>query len=58
MGLTVIFGLVAILAAYGTFRSFKRKNFFGAFWGAASFVVFGWFSIMTILHHGVPIVIS
>jgi hypothetical protein len=54
MGLVIIFALVAILAAIGGFTALKNKNFLGAFWGVASFLVFGWFTIMTVLHHGIP----
>jgi steroid 5-alpha reductase family enzyme len=55
MGLVIILTLVTILAAFGTLRSLKNKNFLGAFWGGASFLVFGWFVIMTVIHHGVPV---
>jgi hypothetical protein len=55
MGLVIIFALITILAAFGALRSFKSKNFLGAFWGAASFLVFGWFVVMTVIHHGVPV---
>lgn len=54
MGLVIIFAFITILSAFGAFRSIKSKNFLGAFWGATSFLVFGWFVIMTLLHHGVP----
>jgi hypothetical protein len=54
MGIVVIFALVTILAAYGGYSALKSKNFLGAFWGIASFFVFGWFTVMTVLHHGVP----
>lgn len=55
MGLVIIFGLVAILAAFGAVRSFKSRNYFGTFWAAASFIVFTWFVVMTVLHNGFPI---
>jgi hypothetical protein len=54
MGFVIISALVAILAAIGGFSALKNKNFLGAFWGVASFLVFGWFTVMTIIHHGVP----
>jgi hypothetical protein len=54
MGLVFIFAIVAILAAIGGFTALKNKNLLGAFWGVASFLVFGWFTVMTIIHHGVP----
>lgn len=55
MGLVIIFTLVAILAGIGGFRALKNKNFLGAFWGVAAFFVFGWFVIMTVIHHGIPV---
>lgn len=58
MGLIIIFGLVAILAAFGAVRSFKRRNYFGTFWATASFIVFAWFVIMTAIHHGVPVTVK
>ncbi|XJZ26213.1 DUF2759 domain-containing protein [Bacillota bacterium Lsc_1132] len=54
MGLVIIFALITILAAYGAFRSLKNKNFLAIFWGVATFLVFGWFSVMTLIYHGVP----
>lgn len=54
MGLMVIFGLVALLAAYGGYRALKNKNLLGVFWGVASFFVFGWFTVMTIINNGIP----
>lgn len=54
MGLVFIFALITLLAAWGAFRSLKRKNFLGVFWGAASFLVFGWFVVMTFVNHGIP----
>lgn len=58
MGLIIIFGLVAILSAFGVVRSFKRRYYFATFWAAAAFIVFGWFAIMTLIFHGVPITIK
>ena len=54
MGLVIIFALVSLLAAYGGYSALKNKNFLGAFWGVASFLVFGWFTVMTIIDHGFP----
>lgn len=54
MGLVIIFAIVTILAAFGGFSALKNKNFLGAFWGVASFVTFGWFTVMTIVHSGFP----
>ncbi|MEW9049640.1 MAG: DUF2759 domain-containing protein [Neobacillus sp.] len=54
MGLVIIFALVTILAAYGSFTALKNKNFLGAFFGVGSFLVFGWFTIMTLIESGFP----
>lgn len=54
MGLVIIFALVTLLAAFGALRSLKRKNMLGAFWGVASLLVFGWFTVMTIVESGFP----
>lgn len=54
MGIVIIFGLVTILAAIGAFTALKNKNLLGAFWGVASFAVFGWFTVMTVIHSGFP----
>jgi hypothetical protein len=54
MGLVIIFSLITILAAYGAFRALKSRNFLATFWSAATFLVFGWFVIMTAVNHGFP----
>jgi hypothetical protein len=54
MGLVIIFALVTILAAIGAVSSLKNKNFLGLFFAAASFAVFGWFTVMTVLNSGFP----
>ncbi|OLS41698.1 DUF2759 domain-containing protein [Bacillus sp. MRMR6] len=54
MGLVIIFALVTILAGYGSFTALKNKNLLGAFFGVGSFLVFGWFTIMTLLESGFP----
>ncbi|MGG0716506.1 DUF2759 domain-containing protein [Robertmurraya massiliosenegalensis] len=54
MGLMIIFGLVAIFAGYGTISALKNKNVLGLVFGAGSFLVFGWFTIMTLLKNGFP----
>jgi hypothetical protein len=56
MGLVIIFALVTILAGYGGYSALKNKNFLGAFWGVASFLVFGWFTVMTVIESGFPAV--
>ncbi|APH04395.1 DUF2759 domain-containing protein [Bacillus weihaiensis] len=54
MGLVVIFALVTILGIFGFIRSLKEKNLLGAFFAFGTFAVFGWFAVMTIIHHGFP----
>ncbi|WP_108670807.1 DUF2759 domain-containing protein [Peribacillus acanthi] len=55
MGLVVIFGLVTILSAIGTISSLKNKNFLGLFFAVGTLAVFGWFTVMTAINHGVPV---
>ncbi len=50
----VIFGLVAILAVFGTFQAIKEKNLLSVVFNLLSAAVFGWFVIMTIVHSGYP----
>ncbi|MDR6998737.1 DUF2759 domain-containing protein [Neobacillus niacini] len=54
MGLVIIFALVTVLALIAGLRALKNKNLLAAFWGVASFLVFGWFVVMTVIHHGIP----
>lgn len=54
MGLMIIFALVALFAAYGTFSALKNKNVLGIIFGGGSFLVFGWFTVMTVLNNGFP----
>ncbi|MBU8879376.1 DUF2759 domain-containing protein [Bacillus sp. FJAT-29790] len=56
MGLVIIFGLVAILAAFGTISSLKNKNLLGFVFAAGSFVIFGGFALMTAINSGYPAV--
>ncbi|MDM5249203.1 MULTISPECIES: DUF2759 domain-containing protein [unclassified Lysinibacillus] len=52
--LMVIFGLVAILAAVGTFQAIKEKNLLSVVFNLLSAVIFGWFVIMTVINSGYP----
>ncbi|MCU1808226.1 DUF2759 domain-containing protein [Cytobacillus firmus] len=54
MGIVIIFGLVALLAGIGTFTALKNKNILGVLFGLGSFLVFGWFSLMTFINSGYP----
>jgi len=55
MGLVVIFSLITILAAFTTIRTIKDKNVLGVIFSVGTLAIFGWFSIMTAIHHGVPV---
>ncbi len=52
--LMVIFGLVAILGAVGTVQAIKEKNLLGVVFNVATFAIFAWFTVMTIIEHGYP----
>ncbi|WP_449621320.1 DUF2759 domain-containing protein [Robertmurraya sp. Marseille-Q9965] len=54
MGLVIIFTLVTLFAGYGTFSALKNKNVLGILFGGGSFLVFGWFTVMTVIHSGYP----
>lgn len=56
MGLIIIFALVTILAAIGTISALKNKNILGVIFAGGSLVVFGWFTIMTLVNSGFPTV--
>lgn len=56
IGLVIIFALVTILAAFGLLRSLRDKNVLAIFFAFGTVVVFGWFTIMTVLHSGYPTV--
>ncbi|WP_342469569.1 DUF2759 domain-containing protein [Ureibacillus sp. FSL K6-3587] len=52
--LMVLFGLIAILSLVAAFRAIKAKNVLAIIFGLAAGLVFGWFTIMTIVHQGYP----
>ncbi|MEQ2526174.1 DUF2759 domain-containing protein [Robertmurraya yapensis] len=54
MGLVIIFALVTLFAGYGTFSALKNKNVLGILFGGGSFLVFGWFTVMTVINSGYP----
>ncbi|PLR89500.1 DUF2759 domain-containing protein [Bacillus sp. T33-2] len=54
MGLVIIFSLVTLLAGYATFSALKNKNMLGIVFAGGSLVVFGWFTIMTVISAGYP----
>ncbi|MBB5324697.1 hypothetical protein HNQ34_001795 [Anoxybacillus tepidamans] len=54
MGLVIIFSLVTLLALYGVVRSLREKNILALLFGLGTVAVFGWFTVMTVLHNGFP----
>jgi hypothetical protein len=55
MGFAIICALITLLAGYGTFTALKNKNLLGIVFGGGTFLVLGWFTVMTILNHGFPV---
>ncbi|MGE8204506.1 DUF2759 domain-containing protein [Heyndrickxia sp. NPDC080065] len=54
MGTVIIFALVTLLALIGTITAFKNKNPMGIIFGLITLGVFGWFTVMTVIHSGYP----
>ena len=52
--LMVIFGLIGIFAAIGTVQAFKERNVLSILFNFGAFVVFGGFTIATIVTQGYP----
>lgn len=52
--LMVIFGLVGIFAAIGTVQAFKERNVLSIVFNVLACVVFGGFTILTIVFQGYP----
>lgn len=54
MGLVIIFSAIAILAIFSLVGTIRSKNYLGVVFSAATILVFGWFTIMTLLNNGYP----
>ncbi len=52
--LMVIFGLVGIFAAIGTIQAIKERNVLSIVFNFGAFVVFGGFTVATIITQGYP----
>lgn len=50
----VIFGLIAILSVVGTVQALKERNVLGIIFNIGAAVVFGGFTIATIVFQGYP----
>jgi uncharacterized PurR-regulated membrane protein YhhQ (DUF165 family) len=52
--LMVIFGLIAVLAAIGSVQTLKNKEILGFLFNFGTFVIFGAFTVATLITHGYP----
>jgi len=52
--LMVIFGLIAVLAAIGSVQTIKNKQILGFLFNFGTFVIFGAFTVATIIFQGYP----
>lgn len=52
--LMVIFGLIAILAVVGTVQALKERNIISILFNLGAAVVFGGFTLATIIFQGYP----
>ena len=52
--LMVIFGLIAILAVVGTVQAFKQRNALSILFNLGAAVIFGGFTIATLVFQGFP----
>ena len=55
--LMVIFGLIGIFAAIGTVQAFKERNALSILFNFIAFVVFGGFTVATIIFQGYPVAV-
>lgn len=59
MNLTVvIFGLIAILSIFGAAQGFKERNALSIIFNVVALVVFGGFTIATVVFQGYPPVLE
>lgn len=54
MGLIVLFLIIVALSFVTLFRAIKARHLLGIAFSTATILVFGWFSVMTILNSGYP----
>lgn len=52
--LMVIFGLIAVLAAIGSVQTLKNKEILGFLFNFGTFLIFGAFTVATIITQGYP----
>jgi len=56
--LVIIFGLVGIFAAIGTVQAVKERNIVSIVFNLGACVVFGGFTIATIIFQGYPVYVQ
>lgn len=49
MGLAIIFAFVTLFSVWGFFRSFREKNFMGLAFAGLTVLVFGAFTVATMI---------
>ncbi|CAM4130776.1 membrane protein [Bacillus manliponensis] len=54
MGLVIIFALVTLFAVIASLKTLRAKDMLGAGLSVATVLVFGWFTVMTVLNSGYP----
>ena len=52
--LVIIFGLIAILAVFGTVQAFKERNLLSIVFNVVTVAVIGGFTIATVIYAGYP----
>ncbi|MBM7620217.1 DUF2759 domain-containing protein [Sutcliffiella halmapala] len=55
MPLVIIFGLVTILCLFAIVRSLREKNFLALLFALGTVVVFGAFTVATLITSGYPV---
>lgn len=56
MGLMLIFTFVVVLSALAIVRTFHDKNYLGLFFAGATFIIFSFFVVATVVTQGYPAV--
>lgn len=54
MAIVIIFSLVSLLAIYAFVRALKTRNILALIFSGGAVLVFGFFSIMTLINSGYP----
>ncbi|MGL4521272.1 MAG: DUF2759 domain-containing protein [Bacilli bacterium] len=54
MPTVILFFIVAVFSGIGSWNSWKDRNLLGLAFGVPSFLIFGWFAVMTLVDNGFP----